>query len=112
MQPRERNPLQTLSISTESALGFLWRKHILQRNKLNGDLIRVSLAMAILCLLLVGARLRGQEKADMTVHVKVVNVPATVRDKHGKIVNNLTKDDFVLEEDGRPQTLHYFSQES
>lgn len=48
----------------------------------------------------------------MTVHVKVVNVPATVRDKHGKIVNNLTQDDFVLEEDGRPQTLHYFSQES
>lgn len=84
----------------------------MQSNKLNGDLIRVSLAMAILCLLLVGARLRGQEKADMTVHVKVVNVPATVRDKHGKIVNNLTKDDFVLEEDGRPQTLHYFSQES
>ena len=84
----------------------------MQSNKLNGDLIRISLAVAILCLLVVGARMRGQDKADMTVHVKVVNVPATVRDKHGKIVNNLTKDDFVLEEDGRPQTLHYFSQES
>jgi VWFA-related protein len=91
---------------------FPWRKHILQSNKLNGDLIRISLAVAILCLLVVGARMRGQEKADLTVRVKVVNVPATVRDKHGKIVNNLTKDDFVLEEDGRPQTLHYFSQES
>src|ERR1700724_2635289 len=56
--------------------------------------------------------MRGQEKADMTVHVKVVNVPVTVRDKHGKIVNSLTKDDFILEEDGRPQTLHYFSQEN
>jgi VWFA-related protein len=74
--------------------------------------MRISLAVAIFCLLLVGARMRGQEKADMTVHVKVVNVPATVRDKHGKIVTNLTKDDFVLEEDGRPQTLHYFSQEN
>src|SRR5215467_1961676 len=74
--------------------------------------MRISLGVMILCLLLVEARMRGQEKADMTVHVKVVNVPATVRDKHGKIVNNLTKDDFVLEEDGRPQTLHYFSQES
>jgi len=84
----------------------------LQSNKLNGDLIRVSLSIAIVGLLLVGARMRGQEKADITVHVKVVNVPATVRDKHGKIVNNLTKDDFVLEEDGRPQTVHYFSQES
>jgi VWFA-related protein len=84
----------------------------LQSKKLNEDLMRASLAIAILCLLLVGARMRGQEKGDLTVHVKVVNVPATVRDKHGKIVNNLTKDDFVLEEDGRPQTLHYFSQES
>lgn len=80
----------------------------MQRKKLN----RLSLTIAILCLLLIGARTRSQEKADMTVHVKVVNVPATVRDKHGKIVNKLTKDDFVLEEDGRPQTLHYFSQES
>ncbi|HSK43369.1 MAG TPA: VWA domain-containing protein [Candidatus Binatia bacterium] len=84
----------------------------MQSNKLNEDLMRISLAVAILCLLVVGARMRGQEKADLTVRVKVVNVPATVRDKHGKIVTNLTKDDFVLEEDGRPQTLHYFSQES
>lgn len=87
-------------------------ENVLQSSKLNGNLIRTSLAVTILCLLLVGARMRGQEKADVTVRVKVVNVPATVRDKHGKIVNNLTKDDFVLEEDGRPQTLHYFSQES
>ena len=84
----------------------------MQSDKLNEDLIRISVAVAILCLLLVGARMRGQDKADMTVHVKVVNVPATVRDKHGKIVNNLTKDDFVLEEDGRPQSLRYFSQEN
>ncbi|HEV7552950.1 MAG TPA: VWA domain-containing protein [Candidatus Angelobacter sp.] len=84
----------------------------MHNNKQNGDLIRISLAVVLLCLLLVGAKMRGQNKADMTVHVKVVNVPATVRDKHGKIVNNLTKDDFVLEEDGRPQTLHYFSQEN
>ena len=100
-----------LSLSAESgrlSSAFLWRKHTLQSKKLN----RTSLAIAILCLLPVGARMSGQEKANMTVHVKVVNVPATVRDKHGKIVNNLTKDDFVLEEDGRPQTLHYFSQES
>jgi VWFA-related protein len=84
----------------------------LQSKKLNGNLLRISLAGALLCLLILGARMRGQEKADMTVHVKVVNVPATVRDKHGKIVTNLTKDDFVLEEDGRPQTLRYFSQDN
>jgi VWFA-related protein len=42
----------------------------------------------------------------------VVNVPVTVRDKHGKIVNNLTKDDFVLQEDGRFQDIRYFAPES
>lgn len=72
----------------------------------------LTLALAISGLLLAGGRLCGQQKPDVTVQVKVVNVPATVRDKHGKIVNNLTKDDFILEEDGRPQTVHYFSQES
>ncbi len=48
----------------------------------------------------------------MSVKVKVVNVLATVRDKHGKIVNGLTKDDFTLSEDGRPQTLKYFARET
>src|SRR5262249_42847873 len=51
-------------------------------------------------------------KPDVSVHVKVVNVPATVRDKHGKIIGNLAKDDFVLEEDGRPQRISYFARES
>jgi len=48
----------------------------------------------------------------ISVNVKVVNVLASVRNKHGEIVRNLTKDDFELEEDGRPQTISYFSRES
>jgi VWFA-related protein len=48
----------------------------------------------------------------ISVNVKVVNVLATVRDKHGEIVRNLTKDDFVLEEDDRPQSIRYFSRET
>jgi VWFA-related protein len=44
--------------------------------------------------------------------VNVVNVFATVRNKQGQIVRNLTKDDFLLEEDGRPQIIRYFSQQS
>jgi VWFA-related protein len=40
--------------------------------------------------------------------VNLVTVYAVVRDKHGKIVPNLTKDDFALEEDGRPQTISHF----
>jgi VWFA-related protein len=48
----------------------------------------------------------------IAVQVKVVNVLATVRDKHGNIVRGLTRNDFTLEEDGRPQEIRYFSQES
>ena len=44
--------------------------------------------------------------------VKVVNVFATVRDKKGQIVKDLTQDDFTIEEDGRPQTIRYFAKES
>jgi VWFA-related protein len=48
----------------------------------------------------------------ISVDVKTVSVPVTVRDKHGKIISNLTKEDFAVEEDGRPQTVNYFARES
>jgi hypothetical protein len=48
----------------------------------------------------------------ISMDVKTVSVPVTVRDKHGKIISNLTKDDFVVEEDGRPQTVNYFAREN
>jgi len=54
----------------------------------------------------------GQQQPTMSVDVRVVNVFATVRNKHGEIVPNLTKDDFTLEEDGRPQTIRYFTRET
>ena len=44
--------------------------------------------------------------------VNVVSVLATVRDKQGKIVHDLTQDEFTIQEDGRPQTIRYFSQQS
>ncbi len=50
--------------------------------------------------------------ADVSVKVNVVNALVTVRDKHGALVKNLTKDDFILTDNGSPQTIHYFSQES
>ena len=58
--------------------------------------------------------LRAQEsqKPSFSTDVKVVNLFATVRDKKDQIVKGLTKNDFVLDEDGRPQTIQYFSQES
>ena len=48
----------------------------------------------------------------MKVNVKVVTMAVTVRDKHGAIVPNLTKDEFALTEDGRPQTIKYFNHDT
>ena len=56
---------------------------------------------------------QGQAQGPpITVHVKVVNVLATVRDKKGGIVRDLNQDDFELKEDDRPQTIRYFSHET
>ena len=63
-------------------------------------------------ILLADRLLRAQQESTFSTDVNVVNVFATVRDKKGQIVRNLAKDEFTLAEDGRPQTIRYFSQES
>jgi VWFA-related protein len=68
--------------------------------------------MRCLSLLLALASLAVPQTATFSSDVKVVSLLATVRDRSGAIVTNLTKDDFRLEEDGRPQTIRYFSRES
>jgi VWFA-related protein len=73
----------------------------------------VAALVALVVLPRVGPSMRAQDAATtIAVDVKVVTLPVTVRDKHGKIVRDLTKDDFTLQEDGRPQTIRYFSQEA
>jgi VWFA-related protein len=52
------------------------------------------------------------QEPTFSADVKVVTILATVRDNENRTIKNLTKDDFVLEEDGRPQTIQYFSRES
>ena len=47
-----------------------------------------------------------------SAEVKVVNLFATVRDKSGKIVNDLTQDNFALEEENRPQTIKFFGRDN
>ena len=54
----------------------------------------------------------AQQAPTYKTGVNVVNVFATVRDKDGHIVSNLTKDDFILQEDGRPQVIRYFTRET
>lgn len=50
-----------------------------------------------------------QRTPAFSSEVKVVSLLATVRDQDGRIVNNLTQDDFVLLEDGVPQKIRYFT---
>jgi VWFA-related protein len=59
-----------------------------------------------------GLGTQTQQGPPITVHVKVVNVLATVHDKKGAIVRNLGQDDFELKEDDRPQSIRYFSHET
>src|ERR1700751_103067 len=54
----------------------------------------------------------AQPNVKFSTDVNVVNVLATVHDKQGKVIKNLVQDDFTLEEDGRPQVIRYFSQQS
>ena len=77
---------------------------------------------ALVCLLSINLSLLAQDTSEkkpvqdaaatIAVDVKVVTLPVTVRDKHDKIIRDLTKDDFTLQEDGRPQTIKYFSQDT
>jgi len=39
-------------------------------------------------------------------------LPAGRRDKKGQIISDLTKEDFLLDEDGHPQTIRYFARET
>ena len=43
--------------------------------------------------------------------VDLVNVTVTVTDTTGRFVSGLTRDDFVLYEDEKPQTITHFSAE-
>lgn len=75
--------------------------------------VAYALIAALVALPGLGPSMQAQDSAaTIAVDVKVVTLPVTVRDKHGKIVRDLTRDDFTLQEDGRPQTIRYFSQEA
>jgi VWFA-related protein len=71
--------------------------------------MRISLSIVIFAL---ATSLCAQNVPTISVNVNVVTLLATVHDRRGRIVNNLTPDDFLLEEDGKPQEIRYFSRDS
>ncbi|HUP02703.1 MAG TPA: VWA domain-containing protein [Bryobacteraceae bacterium] len=48
----------------------------------------------------------------ITADVDVVSILAAVRDKHNGLVSDLGKGDFTIMEDGKPQTIKYFTRET
>jgi VWFA-related protein len=60
-----------------------------------------------------GQQPESQEPAEtLKVSVNVVGLFFNVKDKHGALIPNMTKDDFQVLEDGKPQTIKYFAAES
>ncbi|HTL45954.1 MAG TPA: VWA domain-containing protein [Vicinamibacterales bacterium] len=82
--------------------------------------MRTSFAAAVFTLLLAGAPAGqqpappqppagGQPPLTFKVDVNYVEIDAQVTDAQGNFVRNLTKDDFQIVENGKPQTLTVFS---
>ncbi len=76
---------------------------------------------AVFVLLILGAGCQAQAPATATtqpaepeittLHVgtRIVEISAVVKDKRGEPQSGLTKDDFILKQDGREEPIHYFS---
>jgi VWFA-related protein len=77
----------------------------------------MSMLLSALLVILPGAPLFGQQEtkvqeSKISVQSNIVTVSAIVRDKHGQIIPDLTKEDFTLDEDGRPQSITYFARQN
>ncbi|WP_348261895.1 VWA domain-containing protein [Telmatobacter sp. DSM 110680] len=76
---------------------------------------RKRLAILSLCFSLLAGiafRLVAQEDKPLRLDVKLVNIFVNVTDKSGAIVGGLSKDDFKITEDNRPQTIANFERQS
>jgi VWFA-related protein len=83
-----------------------------------------ALRPLFLAILLLAVRLPAQQKPSapeqtpastaptIAVDARLVNLPVVVRDKKGALVQTLTKDDFILQVDGKPQVIRYFDKDT
>jgi VWFA-related protein len=75
--------------------------------------MRIRAILSYLCIAsLAGGLAVAAPPGQIRVQVNIVNLFATVRDKHKAIITGLKQDDFQVYEDGQPQEITYFSAES
>lgn len=74
--------------------------------------MRLTALLVLPPLLLAPALAQEEVEATFSSGIQVVNILATVRDRGEQFVRNLTKDDFSILEDGRPEVIRYFSAET
>ncbi len=75
--------------------------------------MRIRVILSYLCVAsLAGGLALATPPPQIRVQVNLVNLFATVRDKHKAIVTGLTQDDFQVYEDGQLQEITNFSAES
>jgi VWFA-related protein len=67
--------------------------------------------VVVLCVIALTA-LAQDPQFSIKVDANLVNVLCTVTDRRGKLIPNLTKDDFIIEEDGKRQEIVSFSKEN
>ena len=68
-------------------------------------------ALAVMVLGLALAQ-QPQDLPTINVSVNVVNILCSVRDGKGALQPNLSKDDFTVTEEGKPQDIKYFARET
>jgi VWFA-related protein len=69
--------------------------------------------MRILTFLTLGSVMLAQDQLpSIKVDVDLVNILTSVRDKRGALIPSLQKEDFTILEDGKPQTVKYFTKET
>ena len=77
-------------------------------------LVAATAAAALLTLIhgsTLGARGNAEQETVFKAGVDLVDLAVTVTDRDGRFVNGLTKDDFVIHDEGKPQEIVAFSSE-
>jgi VWFA-related protein len=106
---------QTLSPGDESAFSVAIPRTI-RNSRLEvripmGTSIRALAAAALSAAVAASLTVHGQEGFRFKSGVDLVNVTATVSDDSGRFVSGLTKDDFVVYDNGMPQPITHFNSE-